>query len=254
LLGCSSSLLAEPESALNDVLDIEGASAVSERRSTPMEGHMCRWAMAESQVLPSTLSPVSSTFRDGHVLAGIFIRDPRAGPFTRSDTPQSTTFISEALLIAQASTATCFVVPSTVLKKLFASTPSRLPPSHHTSATSPQQCTTIRSRHFLTVAHARFFWNLLDQVGSRKTPHLSPSNPNNTIIMLRRPATTIQLTVADVEQYEANRQRKLWEQQQTQQQDSSQSTIASENAQEQIQSNPLKSRKERIMGGNGRGN
>jgi hypothetical protein len=72
--------------------------------------------------------------------------------------------------------------------------------------------------------------------------------------MLRRPATTIQLTVADVEQYEANRQRKLWEQQQTQQQDSSQSTIASENAQEQIQSNPLKSRKERIMGGNGRGN
>jgi hypothetical protein len=186
--------------------------------------------------------------------AGIFIRDPRAGPFTRSDTPQSTTFISEALLIAQASTATCFVVPSTVLKKLFASTPIRLPPSHHTSATSPQQCTTIRSRHFLTVAHARFFWNLLDQVGSRKTPHLSPSNPNNTIIMLRRPATTIQLTVADVEQYEANRQRKLWEQQQTQQQDSSQSTIASENAQEQIQSNPLKSRKERIMGGNGRGN
>jgi hypothetical protein len=72
--------------------------------------------------------------------------------------------------------------------------------------------------------------------------------------MLRRPATTIQLTVADVEQYEHNRQRKLWEQQQAQQQASSQSTIASENAKEQVHSVPMKSRKERIMGGNGRGN
>jgi hypothetical protein len=72
--------------------------------------------------------------------------------------------------------------------------------------------------------------------------------------MLRRPATTIQLTVADVEQYEANRQRKLWEQQQAQQQASSQSTVASESTKEQIQSIPMKSRKERIMGGNGRAN
>jgi hypothetical protein len=74
--------------------------------------------------------------------------------------------------------------------------------------------------------------------------------------MLRRPATTIQLTVADVEQYEANRQRKLWEQQQqqTQQQASSQSTIASENINDQTESVPMKSRKERIMGGNGRAN
>jgi hypothetical protein len=139
-------------------------------------------------------------------------------------------------------------------EKLLASTPIRRCPSHHTSTTSPLQCTTIRSRHSFAITRALFFWNLLDQVGSRKIPHPSPTNPSDTVIMLRRPATTIQLTVADVEQYEANRQRKLWEQQQTQQQDSSQSTVASENAKEQIQSNPMKSRKERIMGGNGRGN
>ena len=60
--------------------------------------------------------------------------------------------------------------------------------------------------------------------------------------MLRRPATTIQLTQADIEQYEANRQRKLWEQQQ---QNSSQSSQGSEKAQQA----PQKSNKDRIMGG-----
>jgi hypothetical protein len=67
--------------------------------------------------------------------------------------------------------------------------------------------------------------------------------------MLRRPATTIQLTAADVEQYEANRQRKLWEQQQAQVQASSQSTNATEKTEEQNPpSMPTKSKKDRIMG------
>ncbi|KAF2626946.1 hypothetical protein BU25DRAFT_411467 [Macroventuria anomochaeta] len=60
--------------------------------------------------------------------------------------------------------------------------------------------------------------------------------------MLRRAPTTIQLTQADIEQYEANRQRKLWEQQQA---SSSQSTQSSEKPQ-QI---PQKSKKDRILGG-----
>jgi hypothetical protein len=186
---------------------------------------------------------------------GIFMRDPRAGPFTRSDTPQSTTFLSKALLIAQASTTACFV-PSAVQKKpsllpRLASVPRTTPQlhqSHHRNSVQQSDHITL-----LQQLYTPFFWNLLDQIGLRKTLHPSLSNPNNTVIMLRRPATTIQLTVADVEQYEANRQRKLWEQQQTQQQDSSQSTVASENTKEQVQSNPMKSRKERIMGGNGRG-
>jgi len=68
--------------------------------------------------------------------------------------------------------------------------------------------------------------------------------------MLRRPATTIQLTQADIDQYEANRQRKLWEQQQKQQQqqqqaNSSQSSQSSESAQQV----PGKSKKDRVMGG-----
>jgi hypothetical protein len=70
--------------------------------------------------------------------------------------------------------------------------------------------------------------------------------------MLRRPATTIQLTNGDVEQYEANRQRKLWEQQQAQKQIASQSADASANSREQAV--PMKSKKDRIMGGGGRGN
>jgi hypothetical protein len=60
--------------------------------------------------------------------------------------------------------------------------------------------------------------------------------------MLRRAPTTIQLTQADIDQYEANRQRKLWEQQQ---QTSSQSTQSSEKAQPVAQKN----KKDRILGG-----
>lgn len=63
--------------------------------------------------------------------------------------------------------------------------------------------------------------------------------------MLRRAPTTIQLTQADIEQYEANRQRKLWEQQQ--QQNSSQSTQASEK--DKAQQVPQKSKKDRVLGG-----
>ncbi|KAF3046631.1 hypothetical protein E8E12_011328 [Didymella heteroderae] len=63
--------------------------------------------------------------------------------------------------------------------------------------------------------------------------------------MLRRPATTIQLTQADIEAYEANRQRRLWEKQQAQSsQASSQSSQNSEKSQQVSQ----KSKKDRIMG------
>lgn len=69
--------------------------------------------------------------------------------------------------------------------------------------------------------------------------------------MLRRPATTIQLTAADVEQYETNRQRKLYEQQQAQaqKQASSQTTETSENTKDRPQASSAKSKKDRIMGG-----
>jgi hypothetical protein len=69
--------------------------------------------------------------------------------------------------------------------------------------------------------------------------------------MLRRPATTIQLTQGDVDQYEADRQRKLWEQQEAQKQASSQATDASGKWKEQVQPTPMKSKKDRIMGGRG---
>jgi hypothetical protein len=61
--------------------------------------------------------------------------------------------------------------------------------------------------------------------------------------MLRRNPTTIALTQADLDLYEANRQRKLWEKQQQQQQASSQSTESSEKTQEKEQG-----KKERILG------
>jgi sensor domain CHASE-containing protein len=62
--------------------------------------------------------------------------------------------------------------------------------------------------------------------------------------MLRRNPTTITLTQADLELYEANRQRKLWEKQQ--QQASSQSTESSEKAHEKEQA--AKSKKDRVLG------
>lgn len=72
--------------------------------------------------------------------------------------------------------------------------------------------------------------------------------------MLRRPATTIQLTQADVEQFEANRQRKLWERQQAQQQTSSHIAEANDTNKQLAPSSASKSKKDRIMGGTGRGN
>jgi len=71
--------------------------------------------------------------------------------------------------------------------------------------------------------------------------------------MLRRAPTTIMLTPADVEQYEANRQRKLWEQQQ--QAASSQSSNGSEKDKSKGPNDEMKqfpqqqrSKKDRIMG------
>lgn len=67
--------------------------------------------------------------------------------------------------------------------------------------------------------------------------------------MLRRPATTIQLTQADIDQYEANRQRKLWEQQQKQQQQQQANSSQSSQSSESAQQVPEKSKKDRVMGG-----
>jgi hypothetical protein len=70
--------------------------------------------------------------------------------------------------------------------------------------------------------------------------------------MLRRPATTIALTAADVDLFEKNRERKLWEQQQAEKQAAVQAIDVSK---EPAQAVPMKSKKERIMGGGGqRGN
>jgi hypothetical protein len=70
--------------------------------------------------------------------------------------------------------------------------------------------------------------------------------------MLRRPATTISLTQADIEEYDANRARKIWEAQQAQkQQPSSQSSDVTDKAKEQPQQVPMKSKKDRIMGAGG---
>ncbi|KAF2186908.1 hypothetical protein K469DRAFT_571417 [Zopfia rhizophila CBS 207.26] len=68
--------------------------------------------------------------------------------------------------------------------------------------------------------------------------------------MLRRAPTTITLTGADVESYEANRQRKLWEKEQA----DSQLTAASEKSimkEPNVEAKSLpkeKSKKDRIMG------
>jgi hypothetical protein len=75
--------------------------------------------------------------------------------------------------------------------------------------------------------------------------------------MLRRAPTTITLTSADLEMYEANRQRKNWEkkvqqQQQQQQQEGSQSDSSSEKAHERENAKPTQ--KDRILGGRRQGN
>jgi hypothetical protein len=67
--------------------------------------------------------------------------------------------------------------------------------------------------------------------------------------MLRRAPTTITLTSTDVEQYESNRDRKIWEQQQQQQAASSTEGSESGKHDELTQDpQPQKSRKDRIMG------
>lgn len=68
--------------------------------------------------------------------------------------------------------------------------------------------------------------------------------------MLRRPATVIQLTQADIDQYEVNRQRKLWEQQQKQQQQQPEQTNSSQSSQgSEIAEEVPQSKKDRVMGG-----
>lgn len=96
----------------------------------------------------------------------------------------------------------------------------------------------------------------LDQLPSILLPFVPSVNPHSLIAtatkvsrtanMLRRPATTIQLTQADIEAYEANRQRRLWEKQQAQ---SSQASTQSSHISEKSQQASQKSKKDRVMGG-----
>lgn len=72
-------------------------------------------------------------------------------------------------------------------------------------------------------------------------------------IMLRRAPTTVALTQADIDQYEANRKRKLQEQQQLEQQEKQASIEFSDTNKPAVEKAPLKSKKDRIMG-SGRGN
>ncbi|KAK7182124.1 hypothetical protein DPSP01_008278 [Paraphaeosphaeria sporulosa] len=70
--------------------------------------------------------------------------------------------------------------------------------------------------------------------------------------MLRRPATTITLTSTDLDAYEANRQRKVWEKQQQQAQAAHASNGAdtrSERSQQGSVRPQQRSQKDRIMGG-----
>lgn len=67
--------------------------------------------------------------------------------------------------------------------------------------------------------------------------------------MLRRAPTTIALTQADIEQWEANRQRKIYEAQQQKLEAEAQST-----ADAKSKGPKQRSKKDRIMGGTGQGN
>lgn len=68
--------------------------------------------------------------------------------------------------------------------------------------------------------------------------------------MLRRQPTRIQLTQADIDAYEANRRRKLWEKQQATSSQSSQSAQSAQSSQdsEKNQQVPQKSKKDRVLG------
>ena len=72
--------------------------------------------------------------------------------------------------------------------------------------------------------------------------------------MLRRQPTRIQLTQADIDAYEANRRRKLWERQQALSAQSSQSAAQSAQSTQSSQDSekdqqvPQKSKKDRILG------
>ncbi|KAF9736227.1 hypothetical protein PMIN06_005897 [Paraphaeosphaeria minitans] len=71
--------------------------------------------------------------------------------------------------------------------------------------------------------------------------------------MLRRPATTITLTSVDLDAYEANRQRKIWEKQQQQQAQAAHTSNGADMRSERNQQGPVRpqqrNQKDRIMGG-----
>ncbi|PVI08182.1 hypothetical protein DM02DRAFT_155306 [Periconia macrospinosa] len=67
--------------------------------------------------------------------------------------------------------------------------------------------------------------------------------------MLRRPATTIHLSAADLELYEANRQRKNWEKQQQ----LGEASPSTNDGSEKDKAPKKPTQKDRIMGGGGQG-
>jgi hypothetical protein len=68
--------------------------------------------------------------------------------------------------------------------------------------------------------------------------------------MLRRPATTIHLTSADLELYEKNRQRKIWEKQH----DEAAGNNGSDNSKGKEKETTKLTQKDRILGGGRQGN
>ena len=108
---------------------------------------------------------------------------------------------------------------------------------------SSQHPTVINSTHCLDQLPS-ILLAFVPSVDSRSF-YATAAKAFETVKMLRRPATTIQLTQADIEAYEANRQRRLWEKQQAQ---SSQASTQSSQNSEKSQQVPQKSKKDRVMG------
>ena len=173
----------------------------------------------------------SSTFRDrgGLGTTGIFSDAPRALTFT---IPSHSSSLHQATFLPSTNQSTKFLAsPVAFLSGLLWPQSFR-----HDSLPLPHQraVTTNFSQSLLLLFYGE------STLFSIRLNHQS----RPVFKMLRRAPTTIQLTQADIEQYEANRQRKLWEQQQ-QQQHSLQSTQSSETS---VQA-PQKSKKDRVLGG-----
>jgi hypothetical protein len=83
--------------------------------------------------------------------AGILVRDPCPGPFTRSDTPQFITFTSKARLIVQASIKFWVILPSMGTDKTPASTSTHFRPSPHHASTPPHHHNSVQQSDQVTL-------------------------------------------------------------------------------------------------------